>query len=172
MLAVQDEGCFDVVDVTSMQTTSHTPGPGNIVKSYKTRLTQRSGSLAIADTNGFFMADIVSDQAGHYTVKLTSEQYCKDNAVNDFIEYKRDHFLVCMIEVNLFAIVQRAQGGYFDNGKIRKVRSLNMGYLTMGLQLIQGPRIDSSFVLVRDRRGIQLVNLEKGTSHQLMLSPV
>ena len=35
-----------------------------------------------------------------------------------------------------------------------------------------GPRLDGSFALVRDRRGIQLVNLQAATSHQLMLSAV
>ena len=44
--------------------------------------------------------------------------------------------------------------------------------MTMGMDLIPGPRIDNSFMLVRDRRGIQLVNLKKGTSHQLVLSSV
>jgi len=42
----------------------------------------------------------------------------------------------------------------------------------MGISLVPGPRLEDAFVLVRDRRGVQLVNLKKATSHQLMLSPV
>ena len=40
------------------------------------------------------------------------------------------------------------------------------------MQLIPGPRLENAFMLVRDRRGIQLINLKKGTSHMFMLSPV
>ena len=56
--------------------------------------------------------------------------------------------------------------------KITKVRSVHEGYLSMGMELIPGPRLEGAFVLVRDRRGVQLVNLKKGIAHQLMLSPV
>ena len=42
----------------------------------------------------------------------------------------------------------------------------------MGIDLVPGPRLDEAFMLVRDRRGVQLVNLAKGTSHQLLLSEV
>lgn len=38
--------------------------------------------------------------------------------------------------------------------------------MSMGIELIPGPRLNcNTFALVRDRRGIQLVNLAKGTSH-------
>ena len=99
VIAVQDEGTFDVIDVTSMQSTAHTPALQGLNKSYKTRLTQRSGGLVIADTNGLFFADIVSDNAGHYTVKLCSnEQYVQNNTVNDFVEFKRDTYFISILE--------------------------------------------------------------------------
>ena len=42
----------------------------------------------------------------------------------------------------------------------------------MGLEVIPGPRLAEAFMLVRDRRGVQIVNLKKGIAHQLMLSAV
>ena len=116
VLAVQDEGTFDVVDVASMQTSSHTPTIDGLVKSYKTRMTMRGGEIAIADSNGLFFADVVSDNAGHYSIRLTAENYCKQNAVNDFIEYKRDTFFCTVVEANYFAIVERPSGsGFFSS---------------------------------------------------------
>ena len=38
VLAVEDEGTFDVIDVSSMQVSSHTAALPNIIKSYKTRI--------------------------------------------------------------------------------------------------------------------------------------
>ena len=47
------------------------------------------------------------------------------------------------------------------------------GYLTMGMDMVPGPSaLDSGFVMVRDRRGVQLINLKNHTSHQLILSGV
>ena len=173
VLAVQDEGTFDVIDVTSMQSTGHTPTLNGIFKSYKTRITQRSGGLAIADANGFFFASVVSDNAGHHTISLTGEAYIKGHAIVDFIEFKRDCFFISILEANHFAILERPQGqGYFDSAKLTKVRSINEGYLSMGMELVPGPRLEEAFIVVRDRRGVQLVNLKKATSHQLLLSPV
>lgn len=107
VLAVLDEGIFDVIEVTSMQPTAHTPSLNGLTKSYKTRMTQRGGGIAIADAKGFFFANVVSDNAGHYNVRLTDETYAKNNAVNDFIEFKRDSFLISVLEANYFAIIER-----------------------------------------------------------------
>lgn len=163
---MQDEGTFDVIDVTSMQSTGHTPTLNGIFKSYKTRITMRSGGLAIADANGFFFANVVSDNAGHHTISLTGEAHVKGHAVVDFIEFKRDHFFISILECNYFAIIERPQNqGFFDSAKMVKVRSMNDGCLSMGMSMVPGPRLEDSFVLVRDRRGIQIINLKKGTSH-------
>lgn len=173
VLAVQDEGTFDVIDVASMHSIGHTPTLNGIFKSYKTRMTQRSGGLAIADSNGFFFAKIVSDNAGHHNISLTGEAYCRGQAVNDFIEFKRDNFFVSILEANCFAIMERPEGhGFFDSVKITKIRSVCDGYMSMGMALLPGPRLESAFVMVRDRRGVQLINLKTATSHQLMLSAV
>ena len=45
------------------------------------------------------------------------------------------------------------------SAKITKIRSVHPGYLTLGMELVPGPLLDHAFVLVRDRRGIQIVNL-------------
>ena len=136
-------------------------------------MTQRGGGLVIGDANGLFFADLVSNNAGHHAITLTAEKYCLQSGCNDFIEFKRDHFFVTILEANYFAIIQRQSGGgFFDSSKVTKVRSVHDNCLTMGISMVPGPRLDDAFVLVRDRRGVQLVNLKKATSHQLMLSPV
>ena len=107
------------------------------------------------------------DNAGHVSVKLNGEDYLKGKAVSDFIEFKRDSFFVTLLETDYFAIVVRPSGsGLFSGGgTTKKIPSLNAPYLSMGLELVPGPRLDESFILVRDRRGIQIVNLALGTSH-------
>jgi len=174
VLAVQDEGTFDFIDVTSMMSQSHILSLPGISKSYKTRMTQRAGGLAIADTNGFFFADMVADTSGRYSITLQKESFNQGTSANDFVEFKRETFFVTFLETDYFAIVERSSGGgFFSGGKMTKIRSISPNVLSMGIQLIPGPRLNSTtFVLVRDRRGIQLVNLLKGTSHQLMMSPV
>ena len=72
-------------------------------KSYKVRLTQRGGCVAIADANGFFFASIISDNAGHYNLKVDDEKFIQGNPVNDFIEYQRDRFLCTVVEGSHFA---------------------------------------------------------------------
>jgi len=49
-----------------------------------------------------------------------------------------------------------------------KIRSINAGYITMGLAPL--PRAEQTFIVVRDNHGVQLVNLETQKSHQLILS--
>ena len=125
------------------------------------RLTQKSGSLAIAESTGLYFAQIARNNSGQYEVSLTDEAYCKQTNVNDFVEFKRDTFFVTIIEVDYFAIVKRrsGSGGIFNNGHVTKIRTINPSCLTMGIDLIQGPHLDDTLALVRDRRGIQMVNL-------------
>ena len=61
VLAVQDEGCFDFIDVTSMESKANVPGLQGLSKSYKTALTQRLGVVAIGDANGLYFAQITHD---------------------------------------------------------------------------------------------------------------
>ena len=70
-----------------------------------------------------------------------SEQYCKDNPVNDFIEFKTNQFLVSILEADYFAIVERPEStGFFGgSGKVTKIRSINRGYMSMGMSLLPGP---------------------------------
>ena len=42
-------------------------------------------------------------------MRLTDEAYAKNNAVNDFIEFKRDSFFLTILEANYFAIIERPQ---------------------------------------------------------------
>lgn len=49
-----------------------------------------------------------------------------------------------------------------------KIRSINAGYITMGLAPL--PRAEQTFIVVRDNHGVQLVNLETQKSHQLIIS--
>ena len=109
-----------------MQSTGHTPTLNGIFKSYKTRITQRSGGLAIADANGLFFASVASNNTNQHTISLSSEAYFKGHAVNDFIEYKRDTFFVTILEANYFAIIERPTSyGFMDAGaKITKIPSI------------------------------------------------
>lgn len=77
VLCVQEEGCFDVVDVTSMHGVGHTPQLQGLSKSYKTRLVQRSAEIAIADENGFFFAKMVTAD-NHTNVIKMNEQYAQN----------------------------------------------------------------------------------------------
>lgn len=94
-----------MVDVTSMQVSSHIPQVAGLSKSYKTRITQRGGEIAIGDSTGLYFADIVSNNAGAYSVNISKELYLKDKCVNDFIEFKRDHFFAAMLEADYFVII-------------------------------------------------------------------
>jgi len=168
VLAVEDEGNFDFIDVASMQPTSHIGSLGNLSKSFKTRLTQKAGGLAIADAKGFYFAEMTSENNGHHMIKLTNDHYEQNHAVNDFVEYKRDSFLVTVIGADYFCIVERnIEGGIFgSSSKTTKIKSMHPGVISLGIGLIPGPRLDqTSFAVIRDRRGIQLVNLKKATSH-------
>ena len=117
--------------------------------------------MAIAESTGLYFAQYVKNNAGQYEVSLTDEAYCKQTNVNDFVEFKRDTFFVTIIEVDYFAIVKRrsGSGGLFNSGSVQKIRTINPSCLTMGIDLIQGPHLDDTLALVRDRRGIQMVNL-------------
>ena len=117
---------------------------------------------------------MVSDAGGHHNISITSEKYLANQAVDDFVEYKRDTFFVTLLNGDHFYIIERptAQGMFAAAGKTKKIPSVHEKYLSMGLEIIPGPRLEEAFVLVRDRRGVQLVNLKKAHAHQLMLSAV
>ena len=72
-------------------------------------------------------------------------------------------FLVSLLYDTHFYLVSRA------DKKIASIRSLNAGYVTLGFQMM--PQYEVQFALVRDTRGLQLLNLITGTAHQLFLSP-
>ena len=80
---------------------------------------------------------MLPDNAGHTVIKLTGEAYCKQESVNDFLEFKRDTFLVTIIESSHFAIIERDKGGgLFSSAKTTKIRSVNSSYLSMGIDMI------------------------------------
>ena len=54
VVAVQEEGMFDFVDVNNFVGVSHINTLQGLQNSYKTRLTTRAGQLAVADQTGFY----------------------------------------------------------------------------------------------------------------------
>ncbi len=111
---------------------------------------------------------MASTNDGQHTMKIVGDSFEQNHAVNNFVEFKRDHFFVTVLEADYFCIVERnIDGGLFaSSSKLTKVRSMHAGVLSLGIELVPGPHhLESSFALVRDRRGIQLVNLQKATSH-------
>ncbi len=117
--------------------------------------------MAIADAKGFYFAEMASTNDGHHTMRIVGDSFEQNHAVNNFVEFKRDHFFVTVLEADYFCIVERnIEGGLFaSSSKLTKVRSMHAGVLSLGIDIIPGPRLENSFALVRDRRGIQLINL-------------
>ena len=93
---------------------------------------------------------------------LLSESYFKGKDVSDFIEYERNKLLVACPGESEFYLVNR------DGGRITPIASLNQNYITLGMQMMPG--YETSFALVRDTRGIQLLDLKTLKSNQLFLS--
>lgn len=75
MLAVQEEGMFDFVDVVNFIGVAHYETLPGLVKSYKTRLTTRAGQMAVADSNGFFFISMTQAQGDAYTLKVMDEKF-------------------------------------------------------------------------------------------------
>lgn len=164
VLAVQDDGHFTFIDPTTFNSVSHIGLPG-LAQSSKARLAQRGGHLAIAEDNGLVFMKYGIGGASLPTMTSLEERYLKGKVVTDFVEYERDKFFVSVLRDDYFYLVTR----FGDASQMGKIRSMNKGYITMGLQPL--PRAGQTFLLVRDNRGVQLVNLETQRSHQLMLSP-
>lgn len=98
------------------------------------------------------------------SLQKTDESYLRGKTVIDFIEYDRDKFFVTVLNDEFYYLVTR----FSDDKQIGKIRSITSSYVTMGIQML--PRYEQTFVVVRDNRGVQLVNLETQKSHQLMIS--
>ena len=128
-----------------MNVVSHNIVEG-VTASSKTRLLMRGGELGVADAKGLL---ILQEQlgAGSATIlHLLSEKYLKDKDVTDFVEYSIDHFLVSCQQDIQFYLVNRHEK------KTATIRSLNKGYITMGLQMM--PNYERRYAMVRDTRGI------------------
>ena len=84
--------------------------------------------------------------------------------VTDFFEYDRDKFFVAALKDDFYYLITR----FASDSQIVKIRSITSAYITMGIQML--PRYEQTFVVVRDNRGVQLINLETQKSHQWMIS--
>ena len=145
-----------------MNVVSHIRVDG-VTASSKTRLLMRGGQLAVADVQGLL---ILQQQAGTgqaTVLQLLPEKYLKGKEVADFVEYERDQFLVSCLRDTHFYLINRQER------KTSTIRSLNPGYITLGLQMM--PNYERRYALVRDTRGIQLLDLLGMTSHQVFLTP-
>ena len=63
-------------------------------------------------------------------LEVLKEKYFYNKCVTDFVEYERDKFLVCCLDDTHFNLINRA------DKKITKIRSLNAGYVTLGIQMM------------------------------------
>ena len=131
--------------------------------SSKNRLLMRAGQIAVADAQGLVFLLQKPGASGATLLELLPERYFKGKGVTDFVEYQRDMFIVSLLQDTHFYLVNRA------DKKIASIRSLNAGYVTLGIQMM--PQYEVQFALVRDTRGLQLLNLITMTAHQLFLSP-
>ena len=80
-------------------------------KSYKVRLTQRGGCVAIADANGFFFASIISDNAGHYNLKVDDEKFLRNDLVQQLlqtVEIGNSYPVEYMVENAYFKVSERS----------------------------------------------------------------
>lgn len=68
--------------------------------------------------------------------------------VTDFVEYERDKFFVSVLKDDYFYLVTR----FGEEKQMLKIRSMNSGYITMGLQPL--PRVSQTFIVVRDFHGV------------------
>ena len=63
------------------------------------------------------------------SLTILEEKYLKNKMVTDFIEFERDKFFVSVLRDEFFYIVTRFE----DQKNMVKIRSINPGYITMGL---------------------------------------
>ena len=157
----QDQGVFDFLDTRNMNSVSHNILEG-VTSSCKTRLLSRGGQFAIADVKGLLFAQYKPGAGQAVMLTLLPESYFRGSDVSDFIEYQPHQLLVSCPGDDNFYLVNR------DGGRITPIASLNQNYVTLGMQMMPG--YETSFALVRDTRGIQLLDLKTHKSNQLFLS--
>ena len=118
----------------------------------------------MSDVKGLLFVNQTPGQGQATVLTLLDEKYLKGKEVNDFIEYSRDKFLVsCLREANFYLINR-------EDKKVTPILSLNDGYVSLGMQMM--PCYENIFVLVRDTRGIQMLDLVTQKSHQLFLTEI
>jgi len=83
-------------------------------------------------------------------LKVLPERYFKKQEVTDFVEYERDNFLVSVMNDTHFHLIKRPDKN--KGSVIRSIRSLNKGYMTLGLQMM--PQYEVQHAIIRDTRGI------------------
>ena len=101
---------------------------------------------------GLLLAQFQPGAGQAVMLTLLPESYFKGRDVSDFIEYERNKLLVACPRESEFYLVNR------DGGRITPIASLNQNYITLGMQMMPG--YETSFALVRDTRGIQLLDLK------------
>ena len=146
-----------------MHTISHNIVEG-ITSSCKTRILQRGGQIAVSDVKGLLFIEQKPGQGTATVLNLLKEKYLEKKEVSDFIEYARDHFVVSCLNGADFYLVSR------EEQKTTPILSLNDGYVSLGMQMM--PCYENMFVLVRDTRGIQMLDLVTLKSHQLFLTEI
>ena len=118
----------------------------------------------MSDVKGLLFVNQTPGQGQATVLTLLDEKYLKGKEVNDFIEYSRDKFLVsCLREANFYLINR-------EDKKVTPILSLNDGYVSLGMQMM--PCYENIFALVRDTRGIQMLDLITLQSHQIFLAEV
>ena len=128
----------------------------------KMRLLMSAGQLGVADISGLLFLKQKPGEKRSLLLDLLPEKYLKDKEVTDFIEYEKDMFLVACLEDENF---------YFINRKEKKtthINSINRNYITLGMQML--PNYELQIAIIRDTRGVQLLNLLTGKAHQLLLA--
>ena len=90
----------------------------------------RGGQLAVADKSGLIFLQQKYGQGTTTMLEVLKEKYFYNKCVTDFVEYERDKLLVCCLDDTHFNLINRA------DKKIAKIRSLNAGYVTLGIQMM------------------------------------
>ena len=163
ILVCQEDSIFDFVTTENLQRACHIDSVKEIKDGNKIRLLLRGGQMAVADTNGLVFLEQKAGTGTTVALNVLSEKYLKGKNVIDFVEYEIGEFLVTCTNDSNFYIVNR------DKKSTTPIASLNANYITMGIQMM--PKYEVQYAIVRDLRGIQLLNLVTMKSHQLFLTP-
>ena len=82
----------------------------------------------MADDQGLlFLVQKPGGTPGSYLLDILPEKYFKGRSVTDFVEYRRDMFIVAMLDDTHFQLISRA------DKKVASIRSLNAGFVTLGI---------------------------------------